>query len=247
MATNSVANSATNSAMNGAKRILIIEDEPKLAAILAAHLQRYGYAAVRAERFDDLKNEFLEANADLVLLDVNLPWYDGFYWCRQIRTVSNVPIIFISARAGEMDQVMAIDNGGDDYIVKPFNLDLVTAKVRGALRRAYGEYAATGEESALGALGYDARRLQASYAGRSVELSRTEGQLLEALLRAGGRVVRRDTLLAALWDDAEFVDDNTLTVNVNRLRKKLAELGLEDAVCTVRGEGYRLEPPDGPP
>src|SRR5690606_15957803 len=139
----------------------------------------------------------------------------------------------------------AIDNGGDDYIVKPFNLDLVTAKVRGALRRAYGEYAATGEESTLGALGYDARRLQASYAGRSVELSRTEGQLLEALLRAGGRVVRRDTLLAALWDDAEFVDDNTLTVNVNRLRRKLADLGLEEAVRTVRGEGYRLEPPGG--
>ena len=229
-----------------AKRILIIEDEPKLASILAGHLQRYGYAAVCAERFDDLKNEFLEVSADLVLLDVNLPWFDGFYWCRQIRTVSNVPIIFISARAGEMDQVMAIDNGGDDYIVKPFNLDLVTAKVRGALRRAYGEYAAASEQSAFGALGYDARRLQASYAGRSVELSRTEGQLLEALLRAAGKVVRRDTLLAALWDDAEFVDDNTLTVNVNRLRKKLADLGLEDAVRTVRGEGYRLEPPDGP-
>ncbi len=229
-----------------AKRILIIEDEPKLAAILAAHLERYGYVAVRAERFDDLKNEFLEASADLVLLDVNLPWYDGFYWCRQIRTVSNVPIIFISARSGEMDQVMAIDNGGDDYIVKPFNLDLVTAKVRGALRRAYGEYAAASEESALGALGYDARRLRASYAGRSVELSRTEGQLLEALLRAAGKVVRRDVLLAALWDDAEFVDDNTLTVNVNRLRRRLADLGLEEAVRTVRGEGYRLEPPDGP-
>ena len=229
-----------------AKRILIIEDEPKLAAILAAHLERYGYAAVRAERFDDLKNEFLEVRADLVLLDVNLPWFDGFYWCRQIRTVSNVPIIFISARAGEMAQVMAIDNGGDDYIVKPFNLDLVTAKVRGALRRAYGEYAVASEESAFGALGYDARRLQVSYAGRSVELSRTEGQLLETLLRAAGKVVRRDTLLAALWDDAEFVDDNTLTVNVNRLRRKLTDLGLEDAVRTVRGEGYRLEPPDGP-
>ena len=227
------------------QRILIIEDEPKLSAILAAHLERFGYAAVRAERFDDLKNEFLASGAALVLLDVNLPWYDGFYWCRQIRTVSNVPIIFISARAGERDQVMAIDNGGDDYIVKPFNLDLVTAKVRGALRRAYGEYATASEESPLtgGALSYDARRLQATFAGRSVELSRTEGQLLEALLRAAGKVVRRDALLAALWDDAEFVDDNTLTVNVNRLRRKLADLGLEDAVRTVRGEGYRLEPP----
>src|SRR5690554_1371514 len=230
------------------QRILIIEDEPKLSAILAAHLERFGYAAVRAERFDDLKNEFLASGADLVLLDVNLPWYDGFYWCRQIRTVSNVPIIFISARAGEMDQVMAIDNGGDDYIVKPFNLDLVTAKVRGALRRAYGEYAAPGEAAVSGGgLSYDARRLQATFEGRSVELSRNEGQLLEALLRAGGRVVRREALLAALWDDAEFVDDNTLTVNVNRLRRKLAELGLGEAVRTVRGEGYRLETPGGAP
>src|SRR5690554_5133310 len=184
------------------QRILIIEDEPKLSAILAAHLERFGYAAVRAERFDDLKNEFLASGADLVLLDVNLPWYDGFYWCRQIRTVSNVPIIFISARAGEMDQVMAIDNGGDDYIVKPFNLDLVTAKVRGALRRAYGEYAKVGAEEAVhsGQLSYDPRRLQAAFGGRSVELSRNEGQLLTALLRADGKVVRREALLAALWD-----------------------------------------------
>src|SRR5690554_1517626 len=168
-------------------RIFIVEDEPKLATILAQHLSRYGYGVVRAERFDDLKNEFLAAGAELVLLDVNLPWFDGFYWCRQIRTVSNAPIIFISARDGEMDQVMAIDNGGDDYIVKPFNLDLVTAKVRAALRRAYGEYAAdaagTGLES--GGLSYDPHRLRAEHAGRTVELSRNEGQLLEALLREG--------------------------------------------------------------
>jgi len=223
-------------------RIFIVEDEPKLATILAQHLSRYGYGVVRAERFDDLKNEFLAAGAELVLLDVNLPWFDGFYWCRQIRTVSNAPIIFISARDGEMDQIMAIDNGGDDYIVKPFNLDLVTAKVRAALRRAYGEYApeaaAVGIES--GGLRYDPHRLRAENEGRSVELSRNEGQLLEALLRADGRVVRREALLATLWDDAEFVDDNTLTVNVNRLRRKLSELGLEESVRTVRGEGYQL-------
>lgn len=223
-------------------RIFIVEDEPKLATILAQHLSRYGYGVVRAERFDDLKNEFLAAGAELVLLDVNLPWFDGFYWCRQIRTVSNAPIIFISARDGEMDQVMAIDNGGDDYIVKPFNLDLVTAKVRAALRRAYGEYApetaAVGIES--GGLRYDPHRLRAENEGRIVELSRNEGQLLEALLRADGRVVRREALLATLWDDAEFVDDNTLTVNVNRLRRKLSELGLEESVRTVRGEGYQL-------
>lgn len=228
-------------------RILIIEDEPKLAAILAEHLQRYGYEAQRAKRFDDLKNEFLESGAQLALLDVNLPWYDGFYWCRQIRAASNAPIIFISARSGEMDQVMAIDNGGDDYITKPFNLDLVTAKVRAALRRAYGEYAAEQGSGSVESSGlrYDPARLRAEHAGRVVELSRNEGQLLEALLRAQGRVIGRQTLLAALWDDAQFIDDNTLTVNVNRLRRKLTDVGLEDAVRTVRGEGYQLALPAG--
>ncbi len=230
-------------------RILIIEDEPKLAAMLAAHLQRYGYEVVRAGRFEDLKSEFLESGAHLVLLDVNLPWYDGFYWCRQIRTVSNAPIIFISARSGEMDQVMAIDNGGDDYITKPFNLELVTAKVRAALRRAYGEYAGGADGTAVESAGlsYDPARLRAEYGGLGVELSRNEGQLLEVLVRAQGRVVGRQALLAALWDDAQFVDDNTLTVNVNRLRRRLADVGLEDAVRTVRGEGYQLVPAAGKP
>lgn len=227
-------------------RIYLVEDEPKLVAMLAAHLGRYGYEVVPARRFDDLKNEFLASGAGLVLLDVNLPWYDGFYWCRQIRTASNAPVIFISARSGEMDQVLAIDNGGDDYIVKPFNLEVVTAKVRGALRRAYGEYANAGEQTVTSAAGlaFDPLRLVVAFDGRQVELSRNEGQLLEVLLRANGKVVGREALLEALWDDAAFVDDNTLTVNVNRLRRKLTELGLGDAVRTVRGAGYALQPSD---
>ncbi|MCO5173398.1 MAG: response regulator transcription factor [Trueperaceae bacterium] len=228
-------------------RIYLVEDEPKLATMLAAHLERYGYEVVIARRFDDLKNEFLASGAGLVLLDVNLPWYDGFYWCRQIRTASNAPVIFISARSSGMDQVLAIDNGGDDYIVKPFNLEVVTAKVRGALRRAYGEYSNASEQTVTSAgLAFDPLRLVVAFDGRQVELSRNEGQLLEVLLRADGKVVGREALLEALWDDAAFVDDNTLTVNVNRLRKKLAELGLGDAVRTVRGAGYALQPPGGP-
>ena len=225
-------------------RIYIVEDEPKLAAALAAHLARYGHEAVTARRFDDLKSEFVAVSPDLVLLDVNLPWYDGFYWCRQFRTVSTVPIVFITARGGDMDQVMAIENGGDDYVVKPFSLELVTAKVRAALRRAYGEYSAPPPEAAAvehAGLAYDPHRLEASYAGRRAVLSRNEGLLLEALLRAGGRVVRRASLLQTLWDDEQFVDDNTLAVNVNRLRRKLAALGLAEAVRTVRGEGYALD------
>jgi DNA-binding response OmpR family regulator len=225
-------------------RIFLVEDEPKLAAIVADHFTRFGYDLVIATRFDDLKQEFLDVDPALVLLDINLPWFDGFYWCRQIRTVSTVPIIFLTARGGAMDQVMAIDNGGDDYIVKPFSLEVVMAKVRGAFRRAYGEYAVTGSTDHIvehSGLTWDAQRLTASFDQHTSELSRNEGQLLAALLRAKGKVVRREALLEALWDDLEFVDDNTLTVNVTRLRRKLAELGIADAVRTVRGEGYRLE------
>ena len=225
-------------------RVFIVEDEPKLAVILEDHLRRNGFDPVRAQRFDDLKTEFLAVDPDLVLLDINLPWFDGFYWCRQIRTVSTAPVIFATARDGTMDQVLAIENGGDDYVVKPFNLEVVTAKVRAALRRAYGEYAAAQEPDTRvehGGVTWDARRLETAFEGRSVDLSRNEGQLLAALLAARGAVVTRETLLEALWDDAEFVDDNTLTVNVTRLRRKLSEVGLGEAVRTVRGEGYRLE------
>ncbi|HEX7002511.1 MAG TPA: response regulator transcription factor [Trueperaceae bacterium] len=227
-------------------RIFVVEDEPKLAAALRAHLERYGHEVEVAARLDDLKTEFAEVAPDLVLLDVNLPWYDGFYWCRQFRTVSNAPIVFITARSGDMDQVMALENGADDYIVKPFSLELVTAKVRAALRRAYGEYSGrSGTDLAVehGGLSYAPQRLQATYGGRRIELSRNEGLLLEALLRAGGAVVRRESLLQALWDDEEFVDDNTLTVNVNRLRRKLSDLGAGDVIRTVRGEGYAVADP----
>lgn len=230
-------------------RIFLVEDDPKISAIVAGHLERYGYDVVRASRFDDLKNEFVAADPHLVLLDINLPWFDGFYWCRQFRTVSTVPVIFVTARSGEMDQVLAIENGGDDYVTKPFNLEVVTAKIKSALRRSYGEYARQqGQPGAeanellwIDGLSWDSGRLQLEFAGERTVVSRNEGLLLEALLRAQGRVVTRETLLAALWDDADFVDDNTLTVNVTRLRRKLDEVGLTDAIRTIRGEGYQLD------
>jgi len=222
--------------------VFLVEDEPRLADYLAEHLGRQGLRVILAHRFDDLKGEFSGSAADLVLLDINLPWYDGFYWCRQIRTISTVPVIFISARSDEIDQVRAIENGGDDYVVKPFNLEVVTAKVRAHLRRAYGEYASQTGQGVLSHAGLhlDVQRLTVSYDGEQILLSRTEAQLLSRLLQARGRVVGRKELLAALWDEADFVDDNTLTVNVTRLRKRLGQLGLKDSVRTVRGVGYSL-------
>jgi len=227
-------------------RIFIVEDDDKIANILHSMLEKYGYVAVRAQQFRDLKTEFLESKAHLVLLDINLPYYDGYYWCRQFRTVSNAPILFVSARSGEMDQVLAIENGGDDYIAKPFHLDIVMAKVKGALRRAYGEYAAASharDVQEAGGLLLNLSRNAMEYAGKQVELTKNECMLLQCLMDDIGGIVSRERLLEALWDDVSFVDDNTLTVNVTRVRRKLEEIGLPSGIETVRGQGYRLVVP----
>lgn len=225
-------------------RILIVEDDDKIAGILQEYLDKYGYEAVRTTDYKHIKDQFLQHKPELVLLDINLPSYDGFYWCRQIRTVSSVPILFMSARVGEMDQIMAIENGGDDYITKPFHSEVVMAKIKSALRRAYGEYAQvqSGRElTELNGLFVDRTRSTAEWQGRKVDLSRNELLLLDLLLKQAGEVVSRERLLEALWDDIDFVDDNTLTVNVTRVRKKLEELGIMRAIETVRGQGYRLQ------
>lgn len=223
---------------------MLVEDDPKIAAILKEELVRYEYEVVSATDFGRIKDEFLAARPHLVLLDINLPRYDGFYWCRQIRTVAKVPILFVSAREGEMDQVRALENGGDDYIIKPFNLELVLAKVKSALRRAYGEYALGGEAELLraGDLLLDRSRNRVSRGSAEAELTPKEFRLLWALAEQTGAIMSREDLLEALWDDVDFVDDNTLTVNVARVRRRLADLGLPDAVETKRGQGYLLNP-----
>lgn len=226
-------------------RVMIIEDDDKIADILSDYIRRYGYEALRAFDFSKIKEQFIEQQPDLVLLDINLPRFDGFYWCRQIRLISNVPVLFISARTGEMDQVMAIENGGDDYIAKPFHLEVVLAKIKSALRRAYGEYSIPAESRdllELQGLTLDRTRNTLSWQGYQVELTHKECLLYDTLARKMGNIVPREQLLEAIWDDIHFVDDNSLTVNVTRLRKKLEQLGIEKAVQTVRGSGYRLNP-----
>lgn len=225
-------------------RIFLVEDDDKISTLLKDFLQKYGYDVVTAQDFSRVKEEFSAIQPDLVLLDINLPRYDGFYWCRQIRTVSNAPIIFISARAGEMDQVMAIENGGDDYITKPFHFEVVLAKVKSVLRRTYGEYAL---QSASVRDVYDVAGLYlyrdqhaVEWKGKRLELSKKEFLLLDCLARKVDQIVSREELLDALWDDRDFVDDNTLSVNVTRVRRRLEQLGIDDAIETKRGEGYRL-------
>lgn len=223
-------------------KIMTVEDDPKLQQLIEKHLKKYGYQTIISTDFTKIKEDFLTHNPDLVLMDINLPSFDGFYWCRQIRTISNVPIIFISARSSDMDQVMAIENGGDDYVVKPFSYEVLIAKVKGVLRRTYGEYA-TSKSSDL--LEVDGLYLYANqniveWNQQKVEFSKKEFVLLHCLCKNINQIVSREQLLEALWDDIDFVDDNTLSVNVARVRKKLETLGITSVIQTKRGQGYIL-------
>ncbi|ATF11054.1 response regulator transcription factor [Brevibacillus sp. HB1.2] len=221
--------------------IMIVEDDPKINQLLQEQLEKYGFQTVNVEHFDRVMEVFTQSRPDLVLLDVNLPKFDGFYWCRQMRQESNCPILFISARESKMDQVMALENGADDYITKPFDYDVVLAKIRSQLRRAYGQYAPQEGERTVEVAGLKLflERMELSMYDTKIELSKKEALLLEALMNQHPRVVSRERLLEKLWDE-QFVDENTLNVYITRVRGKLKDLGLEGAVETVRGSGYRL-------
>lgn len=221
---------------------MIVEDDPKIADYLKTYIKKYGYDVFMQEDFRNLMEGFRQFQPDLVLLDINLPMYDGFYWCRQIRLESICPVIFISARTDEMDQVRALENGGDDFITKPFHLDIVMAKIRSQLRRAYGEYATKNQERMLEREGLKLfpERMEFKMGEVVVDLSKKETDIIESLMDRYPRVAGRADLLEKLWDDQTFVDENTLNVNITRVRKKFEELGMRGAVETVRGVGYRL-------
>jgi len=224
------------------QKIMIVEDDPKIADHLKIHIEKYGYEVTCVMEFEQVMTAFDDNNPDLVLLDINLPSFDGYYWCRQIRKESVCPVIFISARIGEMDQVMALENGGDDYITKPFSAEIVMAKIRSQLRRAYGEYAARQKDRVLGQAGlqFFPDRMELTFDTKSISLSKKEADIIESLMERYPRVAGREDLLEKLWDDQSYVDENTLNVNITRVRKKFQEIGIQDAVETVRGAGYRL-------
>lgn len=218
---------------------MIIEDDKKISELIKNHLERYGYKAFLVRDFSNIKNEFFEYKPDLVLMDINLPFFDGFYWCNDIRSSSKVPIVFLSARDSDMDQVMAIENGGDEFITKPFSYDVLIAKIKGVLRRVYGSYAENDNDRVkINDLILNTSNNVLEYKGRRTELSKNEFALLLYLAKNINKIVSRDTLLEVLWSDTEFIDDNTLSVNVTRVRKRLEEVGITDAIETKRGQGY---------
>lgn len=221
-------------------KIFIVEDDNTISSIIEEKLNKWGYQTSRAVEFNDIISEYTSFIPHLILLDINLPFYDGFYWCAKIRQLSNVPIIFISSRDAEGDKIRAISQGGDDYIEKPFSVDLLIAKVQAILRRSYSY-----SDQTLNVLQHrdiilNVEDLKVLYGERETDLTPNECKILSILIRYKGNVVRRTRLMKGLWDDECFVDDNTLTVNVNRLRKKLEAIDLKEYIKTIKGEGYRL-------
>ncbi|WP_417900402.1 response regulator transcription factor [Bacillus haimaensis] len=225
-------------------KIMIVEDDPKIAELLGSHIDKYGDESIMVKDFENVLDLFKQIDPSLVLIDINLPSYDGYYWCRQIRSVSTCPIICISARSGTMDQIMALEHGADDYITKPFSYEVVIAKIRSQLRRVYGDYANKTEERQvkLEGLVLFPERLELRLDTLSVLLTKKEAVLLELLLVRSPRLVSREIILEKLWDEQSYVEENTLSVNITRTRKKLQELGIVNALESVRGAGYRLSP-----
>lgn len=221
--------------------ILLVEDDVKIATLLKELLERYDFKVIVEDGRGDVIATYEETNPDVILLDVNLPKFDGFYWCRQLRMKTRAPILFISARVGEMDQVMALEYGADDYIVKPFQGAVVIAKIKSQIRRAYGTLSNEADERTVTKEGVTLYldRYIVEYGEQSIELSKKEGLILEMLLTASPRIVSRGDLLERIWDDEAFVDENTLNVNITRVRKRLAEIGVA-GLETVRGVGYKL-------
>jgi len=221
-------------------KIMIVEDDPTIRELIAESLGKWGYEAVLPEDFEQVLPVFLSRQPHLVLMDINLPSFDGFYWCRQIREVSQVPILFLSSRTTPMDMVMSMNMGGDDFIQKPFHMDVLIAKIQALLRRtyAYSEAQAQAEAIEHDGVVLDLKDGDIVCGDRKAELTKTEFVILNLLIRNKGTIVSRRKLMRSLWEDESFVDENTLTVNIGRLRKKLADLGKDAFIVTRKGQGY---------
>ena len=221
-------------------RILVVEDDDVIAAAVAKHMSSWGCEVKCARNFADVMAEFNAFEPQLVLMDISLPFFNGYHWCSEIRRVSKVPVMFISSASDSMNIVMAMNMGADDFIAKPFDLDVLAAKVQALLRRSYDFAAPANTLSARGAV-LDTAVGCLEYNGERLELTKNELRILQTLMEKHGRVVSRDELMLRLWQTDSFVDENTLTVNVTRLRKKLENAGAAGFIKTRKGLGYIVE------
>ena len=221
-------------------KILLVEDDEIISKSIKQYLENWDFEVIIARDFKNITNEFTECNAHIVLLDLILPFYDGFYWCKEIRKISNVPIVFLSSASDNMNIVMAVNMGGDDFISKPFNVSVLLAKIQAILRRTYDMPNGISILEHKGII-LNLNDFTLSYRDKSMELTKNEFRILETLLVNKGKIVSRDALMMKLWQDDNYVEENTLTVNVTRLRKKLEDFGVDDFIKTKVGSGYIIE------
>lgn len=220
-------------------KIFMVEDDEIIARSIREHLQAWNYDVCCVEDFSNVVAEFVRFDPQLVLMDITLPFFNGYHWCSEIRKISKVPVIFLSSAADNMNIVMAVNMGADDFIPKPFDLEVLTVKIQAMLRRSY-DFAGTGSMLEHKGAILNLNETTLTYQEQKIELTKNEFRILEILMENKEKVVSRETLMTKLWESDNYVDENTLSVNVNRLRKKLEALGLEKFILTKKGIGYRL-------
>jgi two-component system response regulator protein BraR/BceR len=221
-------------------KILIVEDDFTIADVLKKHLCKWEFDAEYVTDFKNIIEYVLDFEPQLVLLDVVLPYFNGFYWCSEIRKISKVPIMFISSVSDEMNIVMACNMGGDDFISKPFELNVVTAKIQALLRRTYSFQGQTNAIEHNGVI-LNLNDTTLSFNSQKIELTKNDYKICQLLMENAGKVVKRDEIMERLWESDSFIDDNTLTVNMTRLRKKLEDIGIADFIKTKKGIGYMVD------
>lgn len=221
-------------------KILIVEDDKVISKSIANHLKKWDYIVEKIDDFKNIMEKFIEFDPHLILLDISLPFYNGYHWCSEIRRISKVPIIFISSTSENINIIMAMDMGADDFIVKPFDLSVLVAKVNALIRRTYSF---SGQIEILEHKGVmlNLENTCVLFQDKEIELTRNEFKIIKILMENKYKVVSRNELMTKLWESESFIDDNTLTVNIGRLRKKLEEIGIYDFIKTKKGLGYMVD------
>ena len=219
-------------------KIMVVEDEAVIRQLIIEELEKWQFETFGTTDFHQVFDDFEEQEPQLILLDINLPVFDGYYWCQKIRETSKVPIIFISSRNTNMDMIMAMNMGADDFVTKAFEIDVVIAKINALLRRSYNYVQNNSETLVHNGLTLNIDNSSMQINDEVIDLSKNEYRLLYILMKNHGKILSREKLLRALWDDERFVDDNTLTVNINRLRRKIEQAGMDNYIETKVGQGY---------
>lgn len=223
-------------------RIMLVEDDEAIVEVLKRQLTRWDYQVTAVKEFGRVLEEFERQKPHLVLMDIYLPFYNGYYWCGELRKISHVPVVFLSSAGDDMNLVMAINLGADDFLTKPFRMEVVLAKIQALLRRTYN-FGNDPHTKVYGGITLNLGESAVSYQDKKLSLTKNECRILELLMENKGEIVLRDELIEALWQTEDFIDDNTLTVNVARLRRRLKDIGLENVIQTKKSQGYLLAEP----